>query len=122
MILSWLAAGGDEAITIQADFGAAASVRGIGRATVTEPSDGRRSIISQGGIHMTKKNAPDAKGRTKTGIGRRDFLKTAAGGALVAGSFPLVNVARADSNVIKIGVIDLITGPRGAFGEAGPWV
>jgi branched-chain amino acid transport system substrate-binding protein len=72
---------------------------------------------------MTKKKASDATGRSKTGIGRREFLKTAAaGGALVAGSFPLANVARADSNVIKIGVIDLITGPRGAFGEAGPWV
>ena len=73
---------------------------------------------------MTEKDVPAAIGDRKTQAGRRTFLKTAAatGGALVAGNIPLVNIARADSSVIKIGVVDLLTGPRGAFGEAGAWV
>ena len=73
---------------------------------------------------MTKKDAPDTLGDRKSSASRRRFLKTAAaaGGALATSNIPLVNIARADSNVIKIGVVDLLTGPRGAFGEAGAWV
>jgi branched-chain amino acid transport system substrate-binding protein len=62
--------------------------------------------------------------RCAGGFGRRTFLKSAVatGGALAVSSFPLVNIARAESGVIKVGVIDLLTGARSAFGEAGVWV
>ena len=72
---------------------------------------------------MTK-SQDNKPARCAGGFGRRTFLKSAAatGGALAVSSFPLVNIARAESNVIKIGVIDLLTGARSAFGEAGVWV
>ncbi len=72
---------------------------------------------------MTKETSSGLSTILNKRIGRRTVLKTAAaaGGALAVG-FPLVNVARADSNVIRIGHIDSISGPRGAFGEATPWM
>lgn len=61
---------------------------------------------------------------TKTGMRRRDLLKTAgaAAGALAASNFPLVNIARADSSVIKIGHLSLMTGARSSWGLSTPWV
>jgi branched-chain amino acid transport system substrate-binding protein len=72
---------------------------------------------------MTKRDPSGTKGAGKSAMRRRDFLKTAgaAAGAL-ATNIPLVNIARADSNVIKIGHFSLMTGARSSWGLATPWV
>jgi branched-chain amino acid transport system substrate-binding protein len=57
-----------------------------------------------------------------TALKRRTILRgaaVAAGGAAI--DLPLFNIARADNSVIKIGVINSITGVRAQFAEADPW-
>jgi branched-chain amino acid transport system substrate-binding protein len=72
---------------------------------------------------MSGENTGKSGGGTRLGIGRRTLIKSGlAAGAAVATNIPLVNIARAASNVIRIGHIDTLTGPRGDFGEASPWV
>jgi branched-chain amino acid transport system substrate-binding protein len=74
---------------------------------------------------MTKRrNDPPNSPKTPKKWGRRGFLKgTLAAGGAIAANIPLIKIARAaDANMIRIGYVDLLTGPRAAFGEAGPWM
>jgi branched-chain amino acid transport system substrate-binding protein len=56
-------------------------------------------------------------------ISRRNLLKaTGASGLAAAMNVPLVNIARAQSNTIKIGWVGCLTGVRAAFAEPDTWI
>jgi branched-chain amino acid transport system substrate-binding protein len=58
-----------------------------------------------------------------SGKSRRDILRLGGAASIAAaGSFPLVGVARADNDRLKIGYIACMSGARTDFGAADPWV
>jgi len=68
---------------------------------------------------MTDKRSKDGQ---RSGLSRRALLKGATAlGATVGTGLPLFNVARADSNVIKIGFIGALSGLRADFGATSSW-
>jgi branched-chain amino acid transport system substrate-binding protein len=57
------------------------------------------------------------------GLSRRTLLKAAGmTGLAAAGNLPLVNIAGAASNTIKIGWCGCLSGVRANFGEPDPWI
>jgi branched-chain amino acid transport system substrate-binding protein len=60
--------------------------------------------------------------RKRSGLSRRALLKGATAlGATVGTGLPLFNVARADSNVIKVGFTGALSGIRADFGATTSW-
>jgi branched-chain amino acid transport system substrate-binding protein len=58
-----------------------------------------------------------------TGLNRRTLLKGAGAlGVAAAADLPLFNVARAQSNTVRIGYISIMSGQKANFGEADPYV
>jgi branched-chain amino acid transport system substrate-binding protein len=69
------------------------------------------------------KKVPDASVQSAINRSRRDVLKIGGAASLAAATgFPLVNIARADNAVLKIGYISCMSGPRTDFGAVDPWV
>jgi branched-chain amino acid transport system substrate-binding protein len=59
----------------------------------------------------------------KSSTTRRSILKaTGVGGLAAVTGIPLINIARAQSQSIKIGFISCLSGVRADFGAADPWV
>ncbi|GEC54446.1 hypothetical protein ABIF38_007592 [Bradyrhizobium japonicum] len=68
---------------------------------------------------MTETKNDTASGR----LNRRTLLKAAgATGLASAMNVPLVNVARAAGNTIKIGWVGCLSGVRAQFAEPDPWI
>ncbi len=66
---------------------------------------------------------PTTRISNATRTNRRDVLRMGgAAGLAAATSFPLINVARADSATLKVGYIGCMSGPRTDFGATTPWV
>ena len=72
---------------------------------------------------MADSKKRDVSSAVKMRLDRRSLLKSAgAGGVAAAFNFPLVNVASAASNTIKIGWVGCLSGVRAAFAEPDPWI
>jgi branched-chain amino acid transport system substrate-binding protein len=66
---------------------------------------------------------PTTRISNATRTNRRDVLRMGgAAGLAAATSFPLINIARADSATLKVGYIGCMSGPRTDFGATTPWV
>lgn len=70
---------------------------------------------------MTDKHKPSTTSASR--INRRTLLKAAgAAGVASAANIPLVNIAGAASNTLKIGWVGCLSGVRAAFAEPDSWV
>lgn len=68
---------------------------------------------------MTENSKTTASGR----LDRRTLLKAAgATGLASAMNVPLVNIARAAGNTLKIGWVGCLSGVRAQFAEPDPWI
>ncbi|KAH1981230.1 hypothetical protein KXV33_006726, partial [Aspergillus fumigatus] len=94
-------------------------VRGIPRQIIENTLCKFAATIVSGERDMTENSKTTASGR----LDRRTLLKAAgATGLASAMNVPLVNIARAAGNTLKIGWVGCLSGVRAQFAEPDPWI